>query len=208
MNPWIAAFQVFCPFPNSCQSSWWCHPTISILCHPLLLPPSIFCIIRVFLNESVPCIKRPKCWSFSFSITPSDEYSGMISFRIYWFNLFAVQGTSKSLLQHHSSKSLALQCSAFFMVQLSTIHDYWKQQTTTTFFGKAMSLLFTILSRLVITFLPRSKCLLISWLQSTSAVILETKKNKACHCFHCFPICLPQSDETRCHDLSFLNIEF
>ena len=129
MNPWIAACLVVCPLPNSCQSSWWCHPTISILCHALLLPPSIFSIIRVFFNDSVPCIKQPKCWSFSFSITPSDEYSGLISFRIYWFNLFAVQGTSKSLLQHHSSKSLALQCSAFFTVQLSTIHDYWKQQT-------------------------------------------------------------------------------
>ena len=178
-----------------------------VLCCPLLLS-SIFPSIRVFSSESVLCIRWPKYWSFSFNISPSDEYSGMISFRIDWMDLLAVQGTLKSLLQHHSSKSLALQCSAFFMVQLSTIHDYWKQQTTTTFVGKAMSLLFTILSRLVITFLPRSKCLLISWLQSTSAVILETKKNKACHCFHCFPICLPQSDETRCHDLSFLNIEF
>ena len=100
-----------------------------ILCHPLLLPLSIFPSIRVFFNESVPCIKWPKYWSFSFSITRFNEYSGLISFRIYWLNLFEVQRTSKSLLQHHSSKALVLQLSAFSMVQLSTIHDYWKHQT-------------------------------------------------------------------------------
>ena len=100
-----------------------------ILCHPLLLPLSIFPSIRVFFNESVPCIKWPKYWSFRFNITCSNEYSGLISFRIYWLNLFEVQRTSKSLLQHHSSKALVLQLSAFSMVQLSTIHDYWKHQT-------------------------------------------------------------------------------
>ena len=100
-----------------------------IFCHPLLLPLSIFPSIRVFFNESVPCIKWPEYWSFTFSITRSNEYSGLLSFRIYWLNLFEVQRTSKSLLQHHSSKALVLQLSAFCMVQLSTIHDYWKHQT-------------------------------------------------------------------------------
>ena len=174
-----------------------------ILCCPLLLLPSIFPSIRVFSKESVFCIR----WSKS----PSNEYSGLISFRIDWLDLLAVQGTLKSLLQHHSSKASVLQYSAFFTVQLS--HPYATIGKTTaltrwTFVGKVMSLLFNMLSRLVITFLPRSKCLLISWLQSPSAVILEPLKNKVSHCFHCFPIYLPWSDGTRCHDLSFLNVEF
>ena len=151
-----------------------------ILCHSLLLP-SVFPSIRVFSNESALHIRWPKYWSFSFSISPSDEYSGLISFRIDWFDL-AVQGTLKSLLQHHSSKASILRLSAFFMVQLS--HPYmttWKTITLTiqTFVSKVMSLLFNMLSRLVIAFLPRSKCLLISSLQSPSAVILEPKRIKS-----------------------------
>ena len=137
-----------------------------IPCHPILLLPSIFLSIRVFSNESVPCIRWPKFWSFSFSISPSNEYSGLISFRIDWFDLLAIQGTLKSLLQHHSSKASILQCSAFFIVYLS--HPYMTTGKTIgltrrTFIGKVMSLLFNVLSRLVITFLPRSKHLLISW---------------------------------------------
>ena len=159
------------------------------LCHPLLLPPSIFPRIRVFSNETVLHIRWPKYWSFSFSISPSSEYSGLIPFRIDWFDL-AVQRTLKSLLQHHSSKASILQHLAFFILQLS--HPYMTTGKTIALiiwtFGRVMPLLFNMLSRLVIAFLPRSKRLLISWLQSPSAVILE---NKACHCFHSFPIYLP-----------------
>ena len=138
-----------------------------ILCHPLLLPPSIFLSIRGFSNESVLRIRWPKYWSFSFSIRLSNEYSGLISFRMNWLNLLAVQGTLKSLLQHHSSKASILLCSPFFIVQLS--HPYMTTGKTIawtiwSFVGKAMSLLFNMLSRFVIAFLPRSKCLLISWL--------------------------------------------
>ena len=152
-----------------------------ILCHPLLLLPRIPPSIRVFSNESTLRIRWPKYWSFSFSISPSNEHPGLISFRMDWVDLLAVQGTLKSLLQHHSSKSSILWCSAFFIVQLS--HPYMTTGKTIgltrwTFVGKVMSLLFNMLSRLVITFLPRSKCLIISWLQSPSAVILEPPKNK------------------------------
>ena len=138
-----------------------------ILCRPLFLLPSIFPTIRVFSKESVVCIRWPKYWSFSFSISPSNEYLGLIPFRIDWFDLLSVQGTVKRLLQHHSSKAPILQCSAFFIVQLS--HSYMTTGKTIaltrwTSVGKVMSLLFNMLSRLVITFLPRSKCLLISWL--------------------------------------------
>ena len=179
-----------------------------ILCHPLLLPPSIFPTIRVFSNESVLPIRWPKYWSFGFNISPSNEYSGLISFRMDWLDLLAVQGTLKSL-QHHTSKASILRRSAFFTVQLS--HPYMTNGNTIaltrrTFVGKVMSLLFNMLSRLVITFLPRSKCLLISWMQSPSAVILEPQ-NKVWRCFHCFPIYFPWSDGTRCHDLRFLNVE-
>ena len=151
------------------------------LCHPLLLP-SIFPRIRVFSNELALCIRWPKDWSFSFSISPSNVYSGLLSFRIEWFYLLAVQGILKSLLQYHSSKSLILQHSAFFMVQLS--HPYMTTGKTIAltmwiFVSKVMSLLFNMLSKLVIAFLPRSKHLLISWLQSPSAVILELKKMKS-----------------------------
>ena len=139
-----------------------------LLCHPLLLLPSVFPSIRVFSNESVLCIRWPKYWSFSFSISPSNEYSGLISFRMDWLDLLAVQGTLKSLLQHHSSKASILWYSAFFIVQLS--HPYMTTGKTIgltrwNFVGKIMSLLFNMLSRLVIAFLPRSKHLFISWLQ-------------------------------------------
>ena len=151
-----------------------------ILCHPLLLLPSIFPSIRVFFCESVLHIRWPTYWSFSFSISPSNESSGLISFRMDWLDLLAVQGTLKSLLQHDSSKASILWCSAFFIVQLS--HPYMTTGKTIaltkwTFVGKVMSLLFSMLSRLVIAFLPRSKRLLISWLQSPSEVILEPHKN-------------------------------
>ena len=163
-----------------------------ILCRPLLLLPSIFPSIRVFSNESVLHIRWPKCWSFSFSISPSNEYSRLISFRMDWLDLLSVQGI-KSLPQHHSSKASILVHSAVFTVQLS--HPYMTigktiALTRWTFVGKVMSLLFNMLSRLVIIFLPRSKHLLISWLQSPSAVILEHPKI-VCHCFHCVPIYLP-----------------
>ena len=147
----------------------------------------------VFSNESALRIRWPKYWSFSFSISPSSEYSGLISFRTDWLDPLAVQGILKSLLQHHTSKASVLQCSDFFIVQHS--HPYITTEknialTRQTFVGKVMSLLFNMLSRLVIAFLPRSKHLLISWLQSPSAVILEPPK-KVPHCFHCFLIYLP-----------------
>ena len=158
-----------------------------ILCRPLLLLPSIFPSIRVFSNESALHIRWPKYWSFSFSISPSDEYSGLISFRMDWLDLL-VQGILKSLLQNHSPKVSILWCSVFFVVQIS--HPYVTTGKTIvltrwTFVGKVMSLLFNMLSSLVITFLPRSKCLLISWLQSPSSVIFEFKKIVS-DCFHCF----------------------
>ena len=153
-----------------------------ILCRPLLLLPSIFTSIKVFSKESTVCMRWPKYWSFSFSISPSNEHPGLISFRMDWLDCLAVQGTLKSLLQHHSSKASILQCSAFFIVQLS--HSYMTTGkiialTRQTFVGKVMSLLFNMLSRLVITFLPRSKHLFILWLQSLSAVILEPRKIKS-----------------------------
>ena len=153
-----------------------------IHCWPLLLLPSIFPSIRVFSNETALQIKWPKYWSISFSISPSNEYSGLISFKMDWLDLLAVQGTLKSLLQHHSSKASILGCSAFFIVQL--LHPYMTTGETIaltrqTFVGKVMSLLLNMLSMLVITFLPRSKRLLISWLQSPSAVILEPQKIKS-----------------------------
>ena len=151
-----------------------------ILCRPLLLPPSIFPSIRVFSNESVLCIRWPKYWSFNFSISPSNEYSGLISFRIDWLDFLEVQGTLKSLLQNDSSKASILWCSAFFIVQL--LHPYMTTGktialTSQTFVGKVMSLLLNMLSRLIIIFFPRSKHLLISWLQSP--VILDPKKIKS-----------------------------
>ena len=152
----------------------------------------------------------PKYWSFSFSINPSNENPGLTSYRIDWLDFLAVQGTLKSLLHHHSSKASILWHSAFFIIQLSHPHMTTGKTialTRQTFVGKIVSLLFNMLSRLVITLLPRSKSLLISWLQSPSAVILEPPKNKVWHCFHCFPIYFPWSDGPRYHDLSFLNVE-
>ena len=162
-----------------------------ILCRPLFLLPPIPPSIRVFSNESTLRMKWPKYWNFSFSIIPSKEIPGLISFRMDWLDHPAVQGTLKSLLQHHSSKASILQHSAFFTVQLS--HPYMTTGKTIaltrwTLVGKVMSLLLKMLSRLVITFLPRSKHLLISWLQSLSAVIVEPPK---INCFHCFPIYFP-----------------
>ena len=156
-------------------------PNLLVLCCPLLLL-SVFPSIRVFSNESALHIRWPKYWSLSFTISPSKEHPGWISFRMYWLDLLAVQGILKSLFQHHTSKASILWCSAFFTVQLS--HPYMTTGKTIaltrrTFVGKVMSLLFNMLSRLVITFLPRSKCLLISWLLSPSAVILEPPKIKS-----------------------------
>ena len=181
MTPWTAAHQASLSITNS-QSLLKLMSIKSvmlfnhlILCQPLLLLTSIFPSIRVFSNESVLHLRWPEYWSFSFSISPSNEYSRLISFRMGWLDLLAVQGTLKSLLQHHSSKASILQHSAFFTVLLS--HPYMTigktiALTRQTFIGKVMSLLFNMLSPLIITFLPRSKSLLISWLQSPSAVIL------------------------------------
>ena len=159
-----------------------------ILCHALLLQPPIPSSIKVFSNESTLRMRWPKYWSFSFSIIPSKESTGLISFRMDWLDLLAVQETLKNLLQHHISKASILQPSAFFIVQLS--HQYMTTGKTIAF-DKVMSLLFNILSRLVITFFPRSKHLLISWLQSPCTLILEPPQNKTGHCFHCFPIYFP-----------------
>ena len=195
---WTAAHQASLPITNF----WGLLKLMSvesvmpsnhlILYHPLL--PLILPRFRVFSNESVLHIRWPKYWTLSYSISPSNEYSGLISFRIHWFDPLAVQGTLKSLLQNHNSETSILRCSAFFMVQLS--HPYIATEKTIiltgqTLVGKVMSLLFNMLSRLVITFLPKSKHLLISWLQSPSTVILEPPQNKVCHYFHCFLIYLP-----------------
>ena len=178
-----------------------------ILCHALLLLPLIFCSIRVFSTKSVLRIRWSKYWSFSFSISPSNKYSGLISFRMDWLDPLAVQGTLKSSSTTPQFESIN---SALTFLYSPTLIPYMLSGKTIalnrwTFVGKVTSLLLKMLSRLVIIFLPRSKHLLISWLQSPSAVILEPKKI-VCHCFHCFPIYLPWSDGTRCHDLSFLNV--
>ena len=181
-----------------------------ILCHHPLLLPSIFLSITVFSNESALRISWPKYWSFSFNISPTNEHPGLTSFRMDWLDLLAVQGTLKSLLQHNNSKASILRSSAFFTVQLS--HPYMTTGKTIaltrrTFVDKVMSLLFNMLSSLVITLLPRSMCLLISWLQSPTAVILEPQKIKSATVSTVSPIHLPWSDGTRYHDLSFLNVE-
>jgi len=193
-------------FPGGFTISWSLFKPMSIesmmpsnrliLCHPLLLLPSIFPSIRVFFNESALCIRWPKDWSFTFSISLSNEYSRLISFGIDWFDLLAVQGILKSLCQHHSSKVSILPYSAFFMVQIS--HPYMTigkaiALTIWTFVGKVMSLLFNMLSKFVIAFLPRSKGFLISWLQSPSAVILESppKKKENLSLFPLFSLYLP-----------------
>ena len=186
-TPWTAACQASLSITNSrsllkLMSIKLVMPSNHlILCRPLLLP-SVFPSIRVFSNESVLRIRWPKDWSFSFNIIPSNEYSGLISFRMDWLDLLAVQETLKSLLQRHSSKAPILQCSAFFVVQLSHPNMTSRKTialTRRTFIGKVMSLLFNVLFRLVIAFLPRSKHLLSSWLQLLSAVILESKKIKS-----------------------------
>ena len=178
-----------------------------ILCRSLLLPPSVFPSIRVFSNEWVLHMRWPKCWSFSFSVSPSSEYSGLISFRMDWLDLLAVQGTL-SLLQHHSSKASMLWHSPFFMVQLS--HPYMTTGKTIaltiwTFVGKVMSLLFNMLSRLIIAFLPKRKHLNIM-AAVTICSDFGAPQNKVFHCFHCCPM-ETWSVGTRCHDLSFLNVE-
>ena len=211
-TPWTAARQASLSITNSrillkLMSIMSVMPSNHlILCCPLLLLPSIFPSIRVFSSESVLRIRWPKYWSFSFSISPSNEYSGLISFRIDWIDLLIAQGPLKSLLQHHSSKASILRRSAFFIVQLS--HPYMttgktKALTWWTFVGKVMSPLLNMLSRFVIALIQRSKRLLISWLQSPSALILEPPKNKVI-----LLVPLPWSDGTRCHDLCFLNAEF
>ena len=187
-TPWIAACQASLSITNSrsllkLMSIESVMPSSHLtLCRPLLLLPPIPPSIRVFSNESALRMRWPKDWSFSYSESPSNEHTGLISFRMDWLDLLAVQGTLKSLLQHHSSKTSTLQHSAFFTVQFS--HPYMTTGKTIawtrwTFVGKVMSLLFNTLSRLVITFLPRSKRLLISWVQSPSAVILEPQKIKS-----------------------------
>ena len=168
-------------------------PRYLILCHPLLLLPSIFPHIKVFSNESTLWIRWPKYWSFGFSISPSNEYSGLISFRMDWLYLLAVQGTRRSLLQHHSSKASVLQCSTLLMIQLS--YPYLTTGKTIvltiqTFVGRVMSLLFNALSRFLILF-PRNKCILISWLQSSFAVILELNKIKCVNAFIFSPSIFP-----------------
>ena len=188
VTPWTAARQASLSITNS-QSLLTLMSIESvmpfnhlILCHPLLLLPSVFASIRVCSSESVLCIRWPKYCSFSLSISPSNEYSGLISFRIDWLGLLVVQGTLKSLLQHHSSEASILRCSACFVVQLS--HPYMATGKTIalirrTFVSKVMSLLFNMLSKLVVAFLSGHKCLLISWLESPSAVILELQKIKS-----------------------------
>ena len=212
-TPWTAAHHASLTF----AISWSLLKLVSIesvmpsnhliLYCPLLLLPSVFPSIRVFSKESVLCVRWPKYWSFS--ISPSNQCSRLISFRIDWFVLLAVQGTLKSLLQHHNSKASILQHSAF-MVQLS--HPYMTTGKTIaltlgTFISKVISLLFDTLSRFVIAFLSRSKRFLISWVQSPS-IVIGIQKNKVWHCFHSFPIYLTWSDGTRYHDLHFLNVEF
>ena len=216
VTPWTAAHQASLSITNS----WRLLKLMSIesvmpsnhfiLCHPLLLPPSNFPSIRVFSNKSVLYIRWPRYWSFSFNISPSNEYSGLISFRMDWLHLLDVQGTLKSLLQYHSSKVSILWRSAFFTVQLS--HPYTTSRKTIaftrgTFVGKVMSLLFNMLSRLVITFSCKEKASLNFMASVTICSDFGVQENKVSHCFHCFPIYLPWSDGTRYHDLSFLNVK-
>ena len=215
VTPWTAA----CQASRSITNSWSLLKLMAIesvmpsnhliFCHPLLLPPSKYPSIRVFSSESVLHIRWPKYWSFSLNISPSNEYSGLISFRMDWLDLLAVQGTRKSLFQHQSLKASILWCSAFFIVQLSQPYMTTGKTialTRWTFVGKVMSLLFNMLSRLVIAFLLRSKCLLISWLQSPSAVILEPQ-NTVSHCI-LFPIYLPWSDGMDAMILVFWMLSF
>ena len=216
-TPWTAAHQAFLSITNS-----WSPPkpmsielvmpsSHLILCRPLLLLTSMFPSITVFSNKSVLHIRWPKYWSFSFNISPFNEHSGLISFRMDWLIIFAVQGTLKSLFQHHSAKASILWCSAFFIVQLS--HPYMTTGkiialTRWTFVDKVMSLLFNMLSRLIINFSPKERVSFNFLATVTICSDFGAPKNKVSHCFHCFPIYFPWSDGTRCHDLSFLNVEF
>ena len=214
-TPWMGAClaSILSPSPgacsNSCPLSRWCHPATSSSVIPFSSCPQ-----SLPASESFPMsqlLRWPKYWSFSFSIIPSKEIPGLISFRMDWLDLFAVQGTLRSLLQHHSSKASILRHSAFFTVQL--LHPYITTGKSIalarlTFFVKViMSLLFNMLYRLVITFLPRSKCLLISRLAVTICNDFGAQKIKVCHCFHCFPIYLLWNDGATCDDIHFLNVE-
>ena len=215
-TPWTAAGQASLSITNS-QSllKLMCIESVMpsnhlIVCRSFFLLPSIFPTIGVFSDESVLHMRWPKYWSFSFSINPASEYLGLISFRVDWLHLLEVHGTLKSLLQHHSSKASVLRCSAFFIVQLS--HPYMTTgktiaSTRQNSVGKEMSLLLNMLSRLVISSPWRRQHHLISWLQSPSAMILESKKYSL-SLFPLFPTYLSWSDGTGCHDLSFLNVEF
>ena len=183
-----------------------------IFCHPLFLLSSIFPSIRIFSNESLLHLRWPNYWSFSISISPSNVYSGLISFRVDWLDLLAVQGTPKSLLQHHSLKASILQHSVFFIVQLS--HPFMTTGETIVltrwnFVIKVMSLIFNMLSRLVIVFLAKSKKSFFNFMAAvTICSDFGVQENKVCHYFHWFPIYLPWCDGTGCHDLCFLNVEF
>ena len=207
--PWTAARQASLFITNS--RIWLKFMSIKsvmpsnhlILCRPLLLPPSIFPSIGIFSNESVLQIRWPKHWSFSFSISPSNEYSGLISFRMDWWISLQSNGLSTDLLQHHSSKASILWHSVFFMVQLSHPHMTTGKTTPLTrwaFVSKGVSLLFNMVSRFVMAFLPRTKSLLAV---VTICTDFGAQENKVCRCFHCFPVCLPWSDGTGCHDLSW-----
>ena len=213
-TPWTAARQASLSITNS-----WSSPKLMrielvmpsshlILCCPLLLLPSIFPSIRGFSNKSALLIRWPKYWSFSFNISPSNEQSGLISFRMDWMDLLAVQGTLKSLLQHHRTKASIIWCSAFFMVQLS--HPYITSRKTIaltkrTFDGKVMSLLFNMLFRFI-SFSSKEQVSFNFLAAATIYSDFGAPQNKVWHCLHCFPIYLPWSDGTRCHDLSFLNV--
>ena len=206
-----------CPSPttgtcsNSCSSSWWCHPTVSSSVIPFSFCLQSFPQHQVFFPPMIQFFASGGQRSVTISSSPSNEYSGLISFRMYWLDSpwesLRDSQESSTTSQFKSINSLAL--SFLYSPTLTSIHDHWKTIALTrrTFAGKVMSLLFNMLPRLVIAFLSRSKHLLISWLQSPSAVILEPK-NKVCHCFHCFPIYLTWSSGTRCHDLCVLNLEF
>ena len=206
-----------CPSPspgicsNSCPLSQWCHSNHLILCHPLLLP-SIFPSIRAFSNESALCIRWPKYWSFSFSISPSNEYSGLISFWINWLDLLAVQGTLKSLLQHHSSEASVLQGSAFFFfVQLSHLYMTTGKTivlTRWTFAGKSIWCLCFLVRCLGFHSFPSKEQASFNFMASvTICNDFGAPKDKVCYSFHFFPICFPWTDGTGCHDLCYLNVE-
>ena len=199
-------------YQNSYPLSWWCHPIISsFVIHFSSCPQSFWASGSFQMSQFFTSGVQSIAVSASTSVLPMNIQDWGNHFRMDWMDPLAVQGTLKSLLQHHTSKASILWCSAFFIVQLS--HPYMTTGKTTpltrwTIVGKIMSLLFNMLSRLVIIFLPRSKRLLISWLQFTICSDFGAQQNKGCHCFHCFSIYLPWSDGTRCHDLSFQNVGF